>query len=100
MSSARAVRCRLKCHNERNPFPRLPSGNAGHSEDTAAARREEGGDDVKSARPLRPGLHTCYNGGYRALPPGDGALIVSHGAVNTFPGLVHTARQAMKAGSA
>ena len=20
-------------------------------------------DDVKSARPLRPGLHTCYNGG-------------------------------------
>ena len=97
------MRCRLKCHNERNPFPRLPSGNAGHSEDTAAARREEGGDDVKSARPLRPGLHTCYNGGYRALPPGDGALIVkllSHGAVNTFPGLVHTARQAMKAGSA
>ena len=76
MSSARAVRCRLKCHNERNPFPRLPSGNAEHSEDTAAARREEGGDDVKSARPLRPGLHTCYNGGYRALPPGDGALIV------------------------
>ena len=71
MSSARAVRCRLKCHNERNPHPRLPSGNAGHSGDTAAARREEGGDDVKSARPLRPGLHTCYNGRYRGQPPGD-----------------------------
>ena len=28
-------------------------------------RSEEGGDDVKSARPLRPGLHTCYNGMYR-----------------------------------
>ena len=64
MSSARAVRCRLKCHNERNPFPQLPSGHAGHSVDTAAARCEEGGDDVKSARPLRPGLHTCYNGGH------------------------------------
>ena len=25
---------------------------------------------------------------------------ISHGAVNTFPGLVHTARQAMKAGGA
>ena len=25
LSSARAVRCRLKCHNERNPSPRLPS---------------------------------------------------------------------------
>ena len=29
---------------------------------TAGASREEGGDDVKSARPLRPGRHTCYNG--------------------------------------
>ena len=65
LSSARAVRCRLKCHNERNPLRQLPSGYAGHSGDTATARCEEGGDDVKSARPLRPGLHTCYNGWYR-----------------------------------
>ena len=71
LSSARAVRCRLKCHNERNPSLRLPSGNAGHSGDTAIARCEEGGDDVKSARPLRPGLHTCYNGRYRRPLPGD-----------------------------
>ena len=71
MSSARAVRCRLKCHNERNPSPQLPSGKAGHSVDTATVRCEEGGDDVKSARPLRPGLHTCYNGRYRGPPPGD-----------------------------
>ena len=68
LSSARAVRCRLKCHNERNPHSRLPSGNAGHSGDTAIVRCEEGGDDVKSARPLRPGLHTCYNGRYRGQP--------------------------------
>ena len=68
MSSARAVRCRLKCHNERNPHPRLPSDYAGHSGDTAIVRCEEGGDDVKSARPLRPGLHTCYNGRYRGQP--------------------------------
>ena len=67
MSSARAVRCRLKCHNERNPCLQLPSGDAGHSVDTATVRCEEGGDDVKSARPLRPGLHTCYNGGYSKL---------------------------------
>ena len=75
MSSARAVRCRLKCHNERNPSLQLPSGYAGHSGDTATVRCEEGGDDVKSARPLRPGLHTCYNGGYRGPLPGDGMLI-------------------------
>ena len=62
MSSARAVRCRLKCHNERNPYRQLPSGKAGDSVGTATVRCEEGGDDVKSARPLRPGLHTCYNG--------------------------------------
>ena len=110
LSSARAVRCRLKCHNERNPFRQLPSGDAGHSGDTATARCEEGGDDVKSARPLRPGLHTCYNGEYRESASGNVRLImkallssdwrISHGAVNTFPGLVHTARQAMKAGGA
>ena len=71
LSSARAVRCRLKCHNERNPHSRLPSGKAGHSGNTAIVRCEEGGDDVKSARPLRPGLHTCYNGRYRRQRPGD-----------------------------
>ena len=71
MSSARAVRCRLKCHNERNPSRELPSGDAGDSRDTATVRCEEGGDDVKSARPLRPGLHTCYNGAYRGQAYGD-----------------------------
>ena len=71
LSSARAVRCRLKCHNERNPCRQLPSGYAGDSGETATARCEEGGDDVKSARPLRPGRHTCYNGGYRGTLPGD-----------------------------
>ena len=71
LSSARAVRCRLKCHNERNPCRQLPSGDAGHSGGTATARCEEGGDDVKSARPLRPGRHTCYNGRYSGKPPGD-----------------------------
>ena len=46
---------------------------------TAGASREEGGDDVKSARPLRPGRHTCYNGRYRGQPPGDGARIPKTG---------------------
>ena len=76
LSSARAVRCRLKCHNERNPCLQLPSVLAGHSGGTATARCEEGGDDVKSARPLRPGLHTCYNGWYRASAAGNVRPIV------------------------
>ena len=75
LSSARAVRCRLKCHNERNPCCQLLTGSAEDSDKTAIVRCEEGGDDVKSARPLRPGLHTCYNGGYRRQLPGDRTLI-------------------------
>ena len=75
MSSARAVRCRLKGHNERNPSPELPSGEAGHSGGTAGVSREEGGDDVKSARPLQPGRHTCYNGMDKGQLPGDRMLI-------------------------
>ena len=71
LSSARAVRCRLKCLNERNPFLQLPARCGGDSGDTAIARCEEGWDDVKSARPLRPGRHTCYNGGHSELGHGD-----------------------------
>ncbi len=56
------MRCWVKSRNERNPFCQLPTGNAGNSGDTAGDKPEEGGDDVKSSWPLRPGLHTYYNG--------------------------------------
>ena len=75
MSSARAVRCRVKSHNERNPYCELPARQGGHSSRTAGVSREEGGDDVKSARPLRPGRHTCYNGRYRGSLPREGMPI-------------------------
>ena len=71
LSSARAVRCRLKCHNERNPCRQLLTRRGEDSGGTAGASREEGGDDVKSARPLRPGRHTCYNGRHSGKPGGD-----------------------------
>ena len=75
LSSARVVRCWVKSRNERNPRPLLPSGYAGHSEETAGDKPEEGGDDVKSAWPLCPGLHTCYNGRYKALQSRKSELI-------------------------
>src|SRR5574339_867243 len=75
LSSARVVRCWVKSRNERNPRPLLPSGQAGHSEETAGYKPEEGGDDVKSAWPLCPGLHTCYNGRYKASQTREGELI-------------------------
>ena len=79
LSSARAVRCRVKSHNERNPHCQLPACRDGDSGGTAGVSREEGGDDVKSARPLRPGRHTCYNGRYRGQPPREGARIPKAG---------------------
>ena len=90
--------------------------------ETARANREEGGDDVKSSWPLCPGLHTCYNGRYNGLrnrkvkriQKADlstdwslqldsmkvESLVIAdqHAAVNTFPGLVHTARHITKVG--
>ena len=85
--------------------------------------REEGGDDVKSSWPLQAGLHTCYNGGdngkqkrklsqiAKSRLSSDWALqlepmklewlviVDQHATVNTFPGLVHTARHTMGVGS-
>ena len=119
LSSARVVRCWVKSRNERNPYLQLPSGYAGHSRETACDEQEEGGDDVKSSWPLWTGLHTCYNGGDNGQRRGDleqipksrpssdctlqlecmklESLVIAdqHAAVNTFSGLVHTARHAM-----
>ena len=68
LSSARVVRCRVKSHNERNPYFQLPASNVGDSGETAGVKPEEGGDDVKSSWPLCLGLHTCYNGVNKGMP--------------------------------
>ena len=78
LSSARVVRCWVKSRNERNPYQLLPAGNAGNSVETAVDKTEEGGDDVKSSWPLCPGLHTCYNGRYKALQTRERELIAKN----------------------
>ncbi len=122
LSSARVVRCLVKSSNERNPYRILPAGHAGNCYETAGDKPEEGGDDVKSSWPLRVGLQTCYNGDHNRQRTREGKLICKgrlssdcslqlesmkleplvivyqHGTVNTFPGLVHTARQVMGVG--
>src|SRR3954468_9897476 len=75
LSSARVVRCWVKSRNERNPYPMLPARNGGDSWETAGVNSEEGGDDVKSSCPLRPGLQTCYNGRYKGLLSREGERI-------------------------
>ena len=86
---------------------------------TAVDKTEEGGDDVKSSCPLRPGLQACYNGRYNESQYREVELISKvclssdwslqldfmklellvivdqNDTVNTFPGVVHTARHAM-----
>jgi hypothetical protein len=113
------VRCWVKSRNERNPHLQLLTGNAEDSGETAGDKPEEGGDDVKSSWPLWAGLHTCYNGGNKGkqhckvkrIPKSrlssdcplqlegmklESLVIVDqHATVNTFSGLVHTARQTM-----
>ena len=100
----------------------VASNSVGHSRETAGDKPEEGGDDVKSSWPLRAGLHTCYNGVYNGSQWGNLKLISKrrlssdctlqleymkleslviadqNAAVNTFPGLVHTARHTMGVG--
>ena len=56
------MRCSVKSANERNPRHVLYV-----SHGTAGIKPEEGGDDVKSAWPLYPGLHTRYNGQHNRL---------------------------------
>ncbi len=73
LSSARVVRCWVKSRNERNPYRRLSV-----SGETAVINAEEGGDDVKSARPLRPGRHTRYNGRDKESPTREGEPISSN----------------------
>ncbi len=87
---------------------------------TAGIKPEEGEDDVKSACPLYPGLHTRYNGRYNRLQNREVEPILKiglssdcrlqpacmklellvnarqHSALNTFPGIVHTARHVME----
>ena len=77
-------------------------------------------DDVKSSWPLCPGRHTCYNDIYNEMqyrkmeqiykicPSSDWSLqldsmkleslviLNQNVRVNTFPGVVHTARHAMR----
>ena len=114
------MRCLVKSSNERNPCCQLPAREGGDSGETAQINWEEGGDDVRSVWPLCPGLHTYYNAQYRGGRSREAEEILKTGpssdcrlqpaytkpeslviadqqaAVNTFPGLVHTARQTMK----
>ncbi len=94
----------------------------GDSKDTAPVNGEEGGDDVKSSWPYVQGYTRATMGCTKGCQPArvsqsqkavrssdwslqldfmklESLVIVDqHATVNTFPGLVHTARHTMRVG--
>ncbi|KAL2330622.1 hypothetical protein Fmac_018203 [Flemingia macrophylla] len=93
---------------ERGAFGNADTGGAwlvvGSCRKTAGDKPEEGEDDVKSSCPLCPRRHTCYNGLDKGSQSREGELTPKtrphYTTVNSFPGLVHTARHTMGAGHA
>ena len=121
LSSARVVRCLVKSNNERNPYGRLPlCGSPARLPRTT--RRKEGTtsnhhapyvlgytrntmattEGSQAARPSESPKR-CPSSDSRLKPAcSKSELLVmagQHTAVNTFPGLVHTARHTMRAGN-
>ena len=124
LSSARVVRCWVKSRNERNPYCMLLTGNAEDSYGTAGVSRRKVGMTSNHHAPYDLGYTRATMDGttssktarssesLKAILSSDcrlqlacmksESLVIAdqHVAVNTFPGLVHTARHTMGAGSA
>ena len=121
MSSARVVRCWVKSRNERNPYcqllrkrtlARLPLTkrrkvgmtsnhhapyDLGYTRTTMAVNRGKQDSDVEQTPKNGPSSDCRLQLAYMKME----LLVIAnqHVAVNTFPGLVHTARHTMGAGN-
>jgi hypothetical protein len=120
LSSARVVRCWVKSRNERNPHTVLPSQKVGtHSELPVTNRRKvgmmsnhhapyvlgykratmagtNGSDPVRASGSEKAGLSSDCRLQFACMKSESLVIAGQHTAVNTFPGIVHTARQAKK----
>ena len=116
LSSARVVRCWVQSRNERNPCRQLPARHGGHSGETAGESRRKVGMTSNHHAPYVLGYTRATMAGTTGSEPARGSqsqktglssdrrlqlacvklesLVIAdqHAAVNTFPGLVHTAR--------
>ena len=123
MSSARVVRCWVKSRNERNPCPVLPALLVGTHRRLPRRTRRKAGMTSSHHAPYDLGYTRttmgCTEGSEGAIrsesqktsPSSDcrlqlacmksDSLVIAgqHTAVNTFPGLVHTARHTTKVGN-
>ena len=123
LSSARAVRCWVKSRNERNPYFQLPSGEAGDSGETAVIKRRKvgmtssqhgpyvqgytratmvgtkGSEAVRRSESHKAGLSSDCRLQPACMKSESLVIASQHIAVNTFPGLAHTARHTTKVGN-
>ena len=123
MSSARVVRCWVKSRNERNPYLMLPALRVGTHERLPQTMRRKAGMTSNHHAPYDLGYTRTTMDVNRGKQDSDveqtpknilssdcrlqpacmkmELLVIAdqHAAVNTFPGLVHTARHTMGAGN-
>ena len=71
LSSARAVRCRLKCHNERNPCPQLPAVRPGTLWGLPAQAARKAGMTSNQHGPYVRGDTRVTMAGHSGKRPGD-----------------------------
>ena len=124
MSSARVVRCWVKSRNERNPYYQLPAIRSGTLVRLPGTTRRKVGTTSNHHAPYVLGYTRATmaetkgsdlvrgSGSHKNSPSSDRGLQPAHvksellviadqnAAVNTFPGLVHTARHTMGGESA
>ena len=121
LSSARVVRCWVKSRNERNPYGELirqitlaglpltkrrkvgttsnhhAPYDLGHTRTTMAVNRGKQYREVEQIPKSRPSSDCRLQ---PACMKSESLVIADqHAAVNTFPGLVHTARHTMRVGN-
>jgi hypothetical protein len=122
LSSARVVRCSVKSGNERNPCFQLPSARLGTLKRLPVINRRKVGTTsshhglyawghTRTTMAATKGSETArWSKSQKSRPSSDWSLQLDsmkseslviadqHAAVNTFPGLVHTARHTTRVG--
>ncbi len=122
LSSARAVKCWVKSRNERNPFHLLPAFKVGTQMILPVTNRRKVGttsshhgpyvlgytratmvgterrNPARASKTQKAGLSTDWSLKLDFMKLESLVIAHQHGAVNTFPGLVHTARHTTRVG--
>ncbi len=122
LSSARAVKCWVKSRNERNPYCLLPAFRMGTQTVLPVTNRRKVGmtsshhgpyvlgytratmagtersKTVKWSKSQKTGPSTDWSLKPDSMKLESLVIAHQHGAVNTFPGLVHTARHTTRVG--